>query len=67
MLVCLRFFSFLSSFWISFSRPSVSGEGGDQFIGHRIALHMGARQGVTGQPLHELCGQFRDFKSFLSV
>ena len=43
------------------------GKGGKQFIGHRIAFHMKAHQGVTGQLLHDLCGQLRDFKSLFSV
>ena len=43
------------------------GKGGKQFIGHRIAFHMKARQGVTGQLLHDLYGQFRDFKLLFSV
>ena len=45
----------------------VSSEGGKQFIRHRIPFHMEAHQGVTGQPLHDLCGQLRDFKLFLSI
>ena len=43
------------------------GKGGQQFIRHRIPFHMEAHQGVTGQPLHDLCGQLRDFKLFLSI
>ena len=45
----------------------MSGKGGKQFIGHRIAFRMEAHQGVAGQPLHEFHGQLRDFKLFLSV
>lgn len=45
----------------------MSGKGGKQFIRHRIAFHMKAHQGVTGQPLHDLCGQLRDFKLLFSV
>ena len=45
----------------------MSGKRGKQFIGHRIAFHMEAHQGVTGQPFHDLCGQFRDFKLLFSV
>ena len=43
------------------------GKGGKQFIRHRIAFHMEAHQGVTGQLIHDLCGQFRDFKLLFSV
>jgi len=43
------------------------GKGGKQFIGHRIAFHMKSNQSVTSQPLHDLCGQFRDFKLLFSV
>ena len=43
------------------------GKGGKQVIGHRIAFHMEAHQGVTGQPFHDLCGQLRDFKLLFSV
>ena len=42
-------------------------KGDKQFIGHRIAFHMEAHQGVTSQPLHDLCGHFRDFKLLFSV
>ena len=45
----------------------MSGKGGKQFIRHRIAFHMKAHQGVTGQLLHDLCGQLRDFKLLFSV
>ena len=43
------------------------GKGGKQFIGHRIAFHMKAHQGVTGQLLHDLCGQLRDFKLLFPI
>ena len=43
------------------------GEGGEQFIRHRIAFHMEAYQGVTGQPFHEGQGQLRDLKLLLSI
>ena len=42
-------------------------KGGKQFIGHRIAFHMKAHQGVSGQLLHDLCGQLRDFKLLFTV
>jgi len=45
----------------------MSGKRGKQFIRHRIAFHMEAHQGVTGQLLHDLYGQFRDFKLLFSV
>ena len=43
------------------------GKGGEQFIRYWAALHMEARQGVPGQPLHDLYGQLWDFKLFFSV
>ena len=45
----------------------VPGKGCKQFIRHRIAFHMEAHQGVTGQPLHDVHGQLREFKLFLSI
>ena len=45
----------------------VFGEGGKQFIRHRIAFHMEAYQGVTSQPFHEGQGQLRDLKLLLSI
>ena len=41
--------------------------GGKQFIRHRIAFHMEAHQGVTGQLLHDLCGQLRNIKFLFSI
>jgi hypothetical protein len=43
------------------------GKGGQQFIRHRIPFHMEAHQGVTGQPLHDLCGQLRNIKFLFSI
>ena len=45
----------------------MSGKRGKQFIRHRIAFHMEAHQGVTGQLLHDLCGQLRNIKFLFSI
>ena len=45
----------------------MSGKRGEQFIRYRIAFHMEAHQGVTGQPLREVHGQLRDLILLLSV
>ena len=49
------------------SHAFMSGKRGKQFICHRIAFHMKAHQGVTGQLLHDFWGQLRDFKLLFSV
>ena len=45
----------------------MSGKGYKQFIRRRIIFHMEAHQGVTGQLLHDLCGQLRDFKLLFPI